>query len=327
MSAQGQEQLTESFRLAVMGFWEVAKQYSFFHRLFQQCLGEIKKRRPDCVILIDYPGFNLRLAKEIKKLGTPVIYYISPQVWAWGHRRLEEIKAYVDKMLVILPFEREFYKKHGIECEFVGHYLLEDIPADYISSAIPTNGGIALLPGSRPQEIKRLLPPMLEAAIRFNREYGTKAVVAGVSGLYKYDSVAKAADGESVSIVYDNPRKVIYESSMVLTKSGTATLETAIVGRPMVVAYKTSFITYQIAKRLIKLDKIALVNLVLGEKAVPELIQNEANADSMYLELKMLRDNKEYFGNIRFQLEKVPKVLGGVGASKRAAEIILKFIS
>ncbi len=326
MLNQGQEQLSESSRLAVMGFWEVVKHYSFFRKLFYQCLDEIKKRRPRCVILIDYPGFNLRLAKEVKKLGIPAIYYISPQVWAWGHRRVSEIKANVDRMIVILPFEKDFYGQQGMSCDFVGHYLLEDIPPDYISSPVPQSGHIALLPGSRPQEIKRLLPPMLEAAARFNKEYDTQAVVAGVSGVFDYESAIKAA-GSSVSIVYDNPRKVIFESSQVLTKSGTATLEAAIIGRPMVVAYKTSFVTYQIAKRLITLDKIALVNLVLGKKVVPELIQNEANADGMYLGLKKLRDNKDYYSNIKRELDLAPNVLGGAGASERAAEIILNYIN
>ncbi len=322
MSKEGQEQLAESSRLAVMGFWEVAKQYIYFRNLFKKCLEEIIKRKPFCVILIDYAGFNLRLAKEVKKMGIPVIYYISPQVWAWGHHRVEEIKSNVDEMLVILPFEREFYQQRGIDCNFVGHYLLEDIPPNYVRSAIPINGHVALLPGSRPQEIKRHLPPMLKAAVRFNQEYGTKAVVAGVSGMIDYESALSAA-GDGVSIIYDNPRQVIFESSLVLTKSGTATLETAIIGRPMIVVYKTSFVTFQIAKRLIKLKNIALVNLVLGKKIIPELIQNDANSVSMYLELKKMRDNKEHIGNIKRGLDMVPNLLGDKGASRRAAEVIL----
>lgn len=327
MLKEGQEQLAESSRLAVMGFWEVAKQYLFFRKLFQKCLGEIKSRKPCCVILIDYPGFNLRLAKEVKRLGIPVIYYISPQVWAWGHSRIVEIRANVDKMIVILPFEKEFYRQHGMECNFAGHYLLEDIPHNYVSSPIPANGHLALLPGSRVQEIKRLLPPMLEAAVRFNKEYGTRAVLAGVSGAFDYNAAVRDMTDKTVSIVYDEPRKVIFESNLALTKSGTATLETAIIGRPMIVAYKTSFLSYMIAKSLIKLDKIALVNLVLDQKVVPELIQNEANADNMYRELKMLRDNKEQLSHIKRELNRVPHTLGGTGASQRAAEIILKYIN
>lgn len=326
MLNQGQEQLTDSSRLAVMGFWEVIKHYGFFRQLFYKCVDEIKSRRPSCVVLIDYPGFNLRLAKEVKKLGIPVIYYISPQVWAWGHKRVEEIKKNVDRMIVILPFEKEFYERHGMECDFVGHYLLEDIPTSHISSPIPTNGQIAILPGSRPQEIKRLLPAMLEAVGRFNREYGTKGVIAGVRGVFDYESVLKRFESAKISVEYDNPRKVIFESSLVLTKSGTATLETAIIGRPMVVAYKTSFLTYHIAKNLIKLDRIALVNLVLSKKVVPELIQSEANSNNMYAELKKLRDNKDAIVEIKRELDRVPDLLGGTGASQRAAEIILQFV-
>ncbi|HEX2896782.1 MAG TPA: lipid-A-disaccharide synthase [candidate division Zixibacteria bacterium] len=327
MLAEGQEQLVDGSKLAVMGFWEVVKHYGFFRKLFFECLDEIKSRRPSCVILIDYPGFNLRLAKEVKKLGIPVIYYISPQVWAWGKKRVADIKENVDKMIVILPFEKEFYNNNGVECEFVGHYLLEDIPANYIRSAIPPDGHIAILPGSRPQEIKRLLPPMLEAVQRFNKEYGTRGVIAGVRGVFDYDSELKKFESGRIEIEYDNPRKVIFESSIVLTKSGTATLETAIIDRPMVVAYKTSFLTYLIAKNLIKLDTIALVNLVLGKKVVPELIQNEANSNNMYVELKKLRDNKDMIVEIKRELDRVPEILGGAGASERAAEIILKFVN
>ncbi|MGH8014754.1 MAG: lipid-A-disaccharide synthase [Candidatus Zixiibacteriota bacterium] len=327
MLEQGQEQLTESSRLAVMGFWEVVKNYGFFRELFHRCIEGIKRRRPSCVVLIDYPGFNLRLAKAVKKLGIPVIYYISPQVWAWGHRRVREINENVDRMIVILPFESEFYRKNGMECDFVGHYLLEDIPPDYISSPIPTKGQVALLPGSRPQEIRRMLPPMFEAVHRFNSKHGTKGVIAGVRGVFDYDSFVKDFGDGSVSVEYDNPRKVIFESSLVLTKSGTATLETAIIGRPMIVVYKTGFFNYLIAKNLIKLDKIALVNLVLGKKVVPELIQYEVNSNNMYAELKKLADNREQVGNIKQEFDRVPQILGGIGASERAAEIILKFIS
>jgi len=327
MLNQGQEQLTDSSRLAVMGFWEVLKHYGFFRQLFFKCLEEIKNRRPSCVVLIDYPGFNLRLAKEVKKLGIPVIYYISPQVWAWGHKRVAEIKKNVDKMIVILPFEKEFYKSNGVESDFVGHYLLEDIPAGYISSPIPANGHVAILPGSRPQEIKQLLPPMLKAVGRFNREYGTKGVIAGVRGVFDYDSVLSRFENSSIDIEYNNPRKVIFESSLVLNKSGNATLETAIIGRPMVVAYKTSSLTYFIAKTLIKLDKIALANLVLSKKVVPELIQNEANSNNMYNGLKKLRDNKDAIVEIKRELDRVPDLLGGTGASERAADIILQFVN
>jgi lipid-A-disaccharide synthase len=326
MLGQGQEQLAESSKLAVMGFWEVVKHYRFFRALFIKCIEEIKNRKPQCVVLIDYPGLNLRLAKEIKKLGIPVIYYISPQVWAWGQMRVKDIKQNVDKLLVILPFEEEFFKKQGVHCDFVGHYLLEDLPSHYISSTIPSGGEIAILPGSRPQEIGRHLPPMIEAVTRLNKEFGTRGVVAGIRGVFGYETVVNSIGDGSITIEYDNPRKVIFESMMVLTKSGTATLEAAIIGRPMVVVYKTSPINYFIARHLIKLDKIALVNLVLGKKIAPELIQNDAVANNIYRELKKLREDKFYSENMKCALNQIPSLLGGIGASNRAADIILNYI-
>ena len=173
----GQEQLVDGAQLAVLGFWEVAKRYLFFRKLFHRCIDEIKRRRPAAVILVDYPGFNLRLAKKVKPLGIPIIYYISPQVWAWQKRRVDEIRRLVDLMLVILPFEEEFYRQSSINVHFVGHYLMEDIPDEYTGSAIPTSDTLCLLPGSRPQEIERMLPPMLQTARRYNRMYKNKAVV------------------------------------------------------------------------------------------------------------------------------------------------------
>jgi lipid-A-disaccharide synthase len=327
MKAAGQVQLADISSLAVMGFWEVAQRYFYFRALFNRCLEEIKIKKPCCVILIDYPGFNLRLAKEIKKLGITVIYYISPQIWAWGQNRVEEIRQNIDKMMVILPFEKVFYAKHGINCEFVGHYLLEDIPSSYISSPVPSNGQIGIFPGSRKDEIDRLLLPMLATASQFNKQFGAKAVIAGVDGVFNYDKLLRKVADDNISIVYDDPRKVIFESCLVLTKSGTATLETAIIGRPMVVCYRTGLITYQIARRLIKIDKIAMVNLVLGKKVAPELIQSDANSDSMFRELELLYRDKQKFHTMKKELDKIPQLLGGTGASEKAANLVLSFLN
>jgi lipid-A-disaccharide synthase len=286
----GQIQLADVDDLSVIGFWEVAPRIFFFRKLMQKCVYEIEKNKPDAVILIDYPGFNLRLARKIKKLKIPIIYYISPQIWAWGKKRLDEIRELVDLMLPILPFEEKFYNDAEIKCQYVGHYLLEDIPGEQIASIIPVDGNLALLPGSRKQEIERMLPVMLSSAEKF------------------YNS------------------KVIYDSQLVLTASGTATLETGIIGRPMVVIYKTGYLTYQIAKRLIKLDKIALINLVLEEKIVPEIIQYEATADKIYLELQQLYSNKEKYLAIKNKLDSVKDLLGDGMASQKAADIILNYI-
>jgi lipid-A-disaccharide synthase len=323
LKLQGQEQLADPGDLAVIGFWEVAKRYYFFRRLFFHCLEEIKKRKPSCVLLIDYPGFNLRLARRVHALGIPVVYYISPQVWAWGKKRVAEIRKYVKMILLILPFEEQFFREHDVPVQFVGHYLLEDIPSEYIQSTPEKPRQVALLPGSRPQEIERMLPPMLEAAGRLNKRHGTTTVIAGIKGAYDYENLV--AD-TGVTVRYDESRKIIHESGLVLVSSGTATLETGIIGRPMVVVYKTGFITYQIARRLVKVDMIGLVNLVLGEKVVPELIQNAASPEAMVSEMaKYLCDDSHYSG-VQAKLGHLPQILGGTGASGRAAEIVSSYL-
>ncbi len=320
----GQEQLADSADLAVLGFWEVAKRYFYFRSLFNRCLNEIRTRRPSAVVLVDYPGFNLRLAQRIRPLGIPVIYYISPQVWAWGKKRIRQIQECVDRMLVILPFEEKFYRDNRVACDFVGHYLLEDIPSEFIASDLPGNKQLALLPGSRPQEIERMLPSMLQAARLLARSHGTKAVVAGVQGAYDYRSRLSACP--EIDIVYSDARRVLHESDYVLTASGTATLETGIIGRPMVVVYKTGFVTYQIAKHLVDLDAIGLVNLVAGEKIVPELIQHEASPRRMAAEIGGLIGDGDALGRTVEKLRAIPDKLGGIGASERTAKLIGSYL-
>ncbi|MFH1372376.1 MAG: lipid-A-disaccharide synthase [bacterium] len=322
----GQEQLADGDELAVLGFWEVARRALFFHRLLNRCAEEIRRRRPAAVILVDYPGFNLRLAKKIKPLGIPIIYYISPQVWAWGKGRIADIRELVDLMLVILPFEPEFYQRHGVDARFVGHYLLEDIPASYIGSPLPPKGTLCLLPGSRKQEIARMLPPMLDTAHRFNQLHGTRTVIAAIKNRFNYDTLMHRYSSGDIGVSYEDSRRIIHDSSLVLTASGTATLETAIIGRPMVVVYKTGFITYQIARRLVKLDSIALVNLVLGEKVVPELIQSRVCPKHILPELTRFVQESDYAPQVKANLDRTSELLGGTGASQRAARLIAEHI-
>ncbi|MFQ5454160.1 MAG: lipid-A-disaccharide synthase [Candidatus Zixiibacteriota bacterium] len=323
----GQYQLAEPEELAVIGFWEVAKRYLFFRKLLKLCLCEIKNKKPAVVILVDYPGFNLRLAKLIKGLGIPIIYYISPQIWAWGQKRVKEIKKNIELMLLILPFEEQFYHNSGVNNIFVGHYLLEEIPSEYISSSAPSNGSLTLMPGSRPQEIEQMLPPMLKAAKLFKKKCGGRIIITGVKSFNHYHKYLELYKSEKIEINYDNPLETIYNSTMVLVSSGTATLETAIIGRPMVVVYKTGFLTYHIARMLVKLDNISLVNLILNEKVVPELIQNDVNSENMFFELEKLYNDKSYYNSIKLKLNKIPELLGGKGASERAAKLIISYIN
>ena len=186
LKALGQEQLANGDDLAVLGFWEVVKRYSYFRELMHRTIDEITQRRPACILLVDYPGFNLRLAKRIKHLGIPIVYYISPQLWAWGGKRISQVRELVDLLILILPFEKEFYASSGVKSEFVGHYLLEDIPSSLISSPIPKSRQLALLPGSRPQEIERMLETMCNAAATFCARHEFRAVIAGVKNGAKY---------------------------------------------------------------------------------------------------------------------------------------------
>ena len=280
MKSLGQEQFADGADLAALGFWEVAKRFSFFRRLFYRVKREIEERRPALVVMIDYPGFNLRLAEKIKSLGIPLVYYIAPQVWAWGARRIPAIGRLVDRLLVILPFEVEFFKQHGISAEYVGHYLLDDIPEQLIGAAYDADSPrIALLPGSRQQEVDRMLPVMLGAA----RALGDtqRFVIAGLSGSVKYDQVLAHFPEFSDQIVYDYTRESVAEAALVISSSGTATLETALIGRPLIVIYKTAWLTFQIAQRLVEAPFVALANVVAGKRVAPELLQAKANVENI----------------------------------------------
>jgi lipid-A-disaccharide synthase len=322
LAAAGQEQLADPEDLAVLGFWEVARRYFYFRDLMARCVDRVRRSRPDVVVLVDYPGFNLRLAARLRGLGIPVVYYIAPQVWAWGQHRVKQMRQTIDRLLVILPFERTFFSQHGITCDFVGHYLLEDMPDEYIGSAVREPGWLALLPGSRRQEVARMLPTMLCAASWMYEKYQMTAAVAAVRGKADYEAaVARYATGP-VEIVYDDPRRVVAQSRLACVASGTATLETGIIGRPMVVMYKTGWITYQIAQRLVTLEQIGLVNLVLAKKVVPELIQGAASVGATTRELERFVVEDEYAAGVTRELHRVPGLLGGGGASARAAELV-----
>jgi lipid-A-disaccharide synthase len=326
LSEVGQEQFAKPSDLAVMGFWEVAQRYGYFRKLFHRCIREIEERRPSAILLVDYPGFNLRLARALRELHIPVLYYIAPQVWAWGSKRTKEIRKNVDKLIVILPFEEEFFRNHDIDCTFVGHYLLEDMRDEFVSSEPPEQPQLALLPGSRSQEVQRMLPVMLEAAAELCRRHDARAVVAGVTDAYDYEAALAPYRDDGLDVAMDNSRQVVHDSHLVLTASGTATLETGIIGRPMVVLYKTGWVTFQIARRLVRLRNIALVNLVLGSGVVPELLQGQARKPELVAALDALWDRGPGYQEQRRELTRVPGLLGGDGASQRAANVIAEYL-
>ena len=328
MLAAGQRQLVDGEKLAVLGFWEVAKRFLFFKNLLNKVAQTIEKQKPKAIILIDYPGFNLRLARKIINLNIPIIYYISPQIWAWHANRIHQLKNLVDCMLLILPFETKIFDEAGISNKFVGHYLFDDIPSQFINAPYNIDSDrIILMPGSRPQEVQRMLPTMLQAAQElYKKNNKWKFFIAAVGGDIDYQTYVKTIDFP-VEVIDGKTRELIADSRLVITSSGTATLETGIIGRPMVVIYKTGWVTYQIAKRLVRLNNIALINIIGGESIVPELIQNEASAENIVREAERFLVNTNLSSETVRRLNLATKTLGGSGTASRAADAIMELIN
>lgn len=313
--------------LAFMGFLEVAMNLRTILNNIKFCKEDIKNNKPDILILVDYPGFNLRIAKFAKEQGIKVVYYISPQLWAWKEGRVEIIKKYVDEMMVILPFEEDFYKKHGVESHFVGHPLLDAISTleDITTENFKRENGlnekeiIALLPGSRKQEVEKMLQIMLSVRPYF-KEY--QFVIAGAPSLPK-EFYEKYVD-DNVHFVSNKTYDLLRCSKAALVTSGTATLETALLNVPEVVCYRGSKVSYAIAKRLVKNIKyISLVNLIMNREVVKELIQNDLNTNNLVDELKKILSTEKRFEVFR-DYELLREKLGGKGASDHAADVILK---
>lgn len=312
--------------LAFMGFLEVAKNLGTILSNIKFCKKDIENWKPDVLILVDYPGFNLRIAEFAKSLGIKVIYYISPQLWAWKEGRVQKIKKFVDEMLVILPFEKDFYKNHQVDAHFVGHPLLDAIsglpPLDpekfKAEHGLSTKDIIALLPGSREQEVVKMLELMLSVRSKFP-DY--QFVIAGAPSLPK--SFYEKFVDENVHFVSNKTYDLLRSAKAALVTSGTATLETALLNIPEVVCYRSSMISYEIGKRVVKNIKyISLVNLIMDREIVKELIQKELTTENLVQELKKIvegESRQKMIANYQLLREK----LGGKGASDHAAEIIV----
>ena len=327
MAKQGGTLVKHYRDLAFMGFLEVAMNLRTILNNIKFCKEDISSNRPDVLVLVDYPGFNLRIAKFAKELGIKVVYYISPQLWAWKEGRVEVIKKYVDEMMVILPFEGDFYKKHGVDSHFVGHPLLDaistlkDLSVENFKKENGLNNKeiIALLPGSRKQEVEKMLAMMLSVRPYF-KEY--QFVIAGAPSLPK-EFYQNYVD-DNVHFVSNKTYDLLRCSKAALVTSGTATLETALLNVPEVVCYRGSKISYAIAKRLVKNIKyISLVNLIMDREVVKELIQNDLNTNNLVDELKKILATEKRFEVFR-DYELLREKLGGKGASENAAEVIVK---
>jgi lipid-A-disaccharide synthase len=339
MAAEGLKCVVRSEEMAVMGLTEIVRHLPHIHRELQKLKRAINKRPPSVAILIDFPEIHFRLAKEFHRLGVPVIFFVSPQLWAWKKHRIKLVQQFVDKMLVIFPFEESFYREHGVEAEFVGHPLA-DRPAQSVSreqfasenGIDPLRTWIGLLPGSRPREIRDHLPTILRAAQMLSHSVEYLIPLASTLNAAQRDQVwrlvEKHGEGLSISLV-DDARAALFHARASVVASGTATVEAALIGNPFVVVYRVSPVTYAIAKKMVKVDHVAMVNLIAGKRIVPELIQSDFKADNIVEEMERLLPDGTPRQSMMKELARIRILLAKpshAGAIDRVAEITLESI-
>jgi lipid-A-disaccharide synthase len=336
LKQEGMNLLFSIEKLSFMGFYEVLKNLKVIRELKKTLLNFVDRDKPDLVILIDYPGFNLRFAREIKKRGIRILYYISPQVWAWGKKRIETIKKLVDRMVVFFPFEEKLYKDAGVEVDLIGHPLLDlvkpSISKEEFRRKLQLTGNeilIGMLPGSRWQEIEKVLPVMTRSCLILKKRLPNLRVAIGLSpniDQAKLQVLLKKLNLEAVflkDLTYD----LMSYSDLLLATSGTATLESAISGTPLIVLYKTSLFTYLLAKTLVKIPNIGMVNIVAGVKVVPEFIQSQAKPEKIASEMEKILTDKDEYKKIKRDLARVRDKLGEKGAYHRGAQIVNQMLS
>jgi lipid-A-disaccharide synthase len=337
MAAAGVELLYDNSTLAVMGIIEVIRGLKYVRAAMNMLERRFRLERPHLLVLIDYPGFNLELARRAKKYDIPVFYYISPKIWAWREGRIKRIKKYVDRMAVILPFEKSFYGDRGIDVDFVGNPLLDQVHTSLTPDVfrarnnIPADAKvIGIMPGSRQQEIVILLPIFLQVARMLNETIRNCVfllpLASTITEAYLEEHIGKAA-GLDVRIIKDKRYEAMASCDAALAASGTLTMELAILKVPMVVCYRVSLLTYLLAKPFIKARFASLVNLVAGRKVVPELLQQQVTLDSIYREILPLLINHEAREAMKADLTDVCGQLGEPGASKRAADLAMQILS
>lgn len=321
MKAAGMELVLDLTEHAVVGLVEVLKNYGRFKRIFQQLVSEAESRRPAAVVLVDFPGFNLRFAAQMKKRGIKVIYYISPQLWAWHASRAKQIESDVDLMLTIFPFEKNWYAQHAprLRVEFVGHPMVDRL-AELPAPPIRSPGLIALLPGSREREVAKIFPVMAQVVDLMAEDYHFAAAAVN-------EQMAAMMTHPKVEVQIGNAQDLMRRAALAITASGTATMECASFGCPMIVLYKVNWLTYAIGRAMVTVDSLAMPNVIAGRAVVPEFIQHHARPREITRIARRLLANHEMRDAMKRDLAAVVNSLGGPGASDRAAELILKEIS
>ena len=335
MREAGVETLVDSAQMAVVGLIEVIRHFDVIASAFTRLKRILLGAPPDLLILIDYPGFNLRLAKVARKAGVRVLYYISPQIWAWRQGRVKKIARLVDHMAVILPFEVPFYEKHHVPVSFVGHPMTDivQVTASRAEAAAslgldPRRKIVGLFPGSRRNEIERLLPVIVDAAVILQRDFPDIQFVLPLASTLAKEDILPRLEGRGLNVRISSERihDLIRSCDAIISVSGTVTLEIALVGTPMVIIYRLAALTYQLAKRLVKVENIGLCNIVAGGTVVQELIQDDASPENMAAEITRLLTDDTYNQGIRERLSAIRSRLGEGGASANVARLAINMI-
>ena len=335
MKNAGVELIADSKEMAVVGITEVLLKLKSIYRIYRKLKNSLTTKSPSLVILIDYPDFNLRFAREAKKKNIPIVYYISPQVWAWRKGRIKKIGRLVEKMIVIFPFEKKIYEKAKIDVDFVGHPLLDSIQSQFsreeafrkfsLTFGVTT---IGLLPGSRMNEVKRHLPPMIEAIHLISKQiHPVQFIIPVAPGLDGGEVQSLVGSSrENVRVIENSIYDVMRISDVVIVASGTATVEAAIMGAPMIVVYRVSPLTYLLGKMLIKVKNIGMVNIIAEKTVVPELIQKDVTPEKITSAVIQILGNPLKQEEIKKELSSLKEKIGNPGASFRAAQIIISLL-
>lgn len=335
MQNAGLKMLYHSDNLNFMGFVEVIRHLPFIKKVQRHLIDEVIKRKAKYAILIDYPGFNLSIAKKLKSLGVKIFYYISPQVWAWGQNRVKKIKKLIFKMFVLFPFEEEFYKKNGVDAEFVGHPLISKLNSYkflkknelYEKLELEQDKEILLLmPGSRKHEVSLIFPVIFSAAEKISEKFNLQIVVACSNSIEK-NFIKQTVNSENYRIISGFTYDLIKHSKFGIIKSGTSTLEAGLIGLPMIIVYKANYISYLIGMLLIKVKNIGIVNILLGKTIVPELLQSEVNEANILRIASDLLFYPNKIDSMKQELSKLSQILGKKNASEITAKKIFNCIN
>ena len=324
----GMEPIEDIQKMAVMGFVEIFWHLRFFRNLANKVLDEIDNCKPRQIILIDYPGFNLRMAKKIKEnFDIPITYYISPQIWAWKENRIEIIRKYIDQMLVIFPFEENWYRERGFHVKFVGHPIFDEwapTSKEKLCRQLnlkPEKPIITLYPGSRNQEVNRHLPILLQTADKLRTDNPS---IQFILGAVQNINIEKRQISSWIQIENNHPQKALECADLALVASGTSTLEAAVFGTPMIIIYKMDPISWLVSQAIVNVRFVGMVNIIAGTMIMPELLQNKATSGQIYKMASEIINNPGKKSQMKLELSKIQNLLKGEGASKRAAKYILE---